>query len=156
MVRQAAWFWDGASYPINRRYLGGGRDHWMTHSLESVRDQWVTHSLESVREKTFTPRPFDSGRDPSYGCCETARGMVMPTGTLRDQVLAEVEAETWDVEEIGRQLGQDGKPMSRRSVHKHIQHHGLPAFRTPNGRRRAYPHDIAAWLRQRMSELRTE
>ena len=111
---------------------------------------------DGVREKTFTRRHYDSRSGPPRGCCENGRGMVMPTGTLREQVLAEVEAETWDVAEIGRQLSINGKPMSRRSVHKHIQFHGLPAFRTPNGRRRAYPHEIAAWLRQRMSEPRTE
>jgi hypothetical protein len=108
----------------------------------------------SVREKTFTRHPLRKGCEPSNWQCENARGMVMPTanGTLRDRVLAEVEAETWDIDEIGRQLGEDGKPISRRAVHGHIKFRGLPTFRTPNGRRRGHPHEIAAWLRQRMSE----
>ena len=71
--------------------------------------------------------------------------------TLREQVQAEVEAETWDVEEIGRQLGYEGKPLSNRSVYNYIRFNGLPTFRTANGRRRGYSHVIAAWLRRRLS-----
>lgn len=85
------------------------------------------------------------------------KGSEMPKGhevqpTLREQVLAEIEAATWDVDEIRRQLSIDGKPLSKRSVHNHIRYNGLPTFRTPNGRRLGYPDQIAAWLRQRMSE----
>lgn len=75
-----------------------------------------------------------------------------PQPTLRDQVLAEVDAGSWGVDEICRQLSINGKPISRRSVHNHIRYNGLPTFKTTNGRRRGHPHEIAAWLRQRMSE----
>jgi hypothetical protein len=71
--------------------------------------------------------------------------------TLRAQVLAEVEAESWDLDEIGRQLGADGKPISKRHVHNYIRFYGLPTFLTPDGRRRGYPHLIRAWLRNRLS-----
>jgi hypothetical protein len=75
--------------------------------------------------------------------------------TLRAQVLAEVEAESWDLDEIGRQLGADGKPIGRRQVHNLIKNNGLPTFLTPDGRRRGDPRTIRAWLRQRLSGPQT-
>jgi hypothetical protein len=74
---------------------------------------------------------------------------------LRAQVLAEVEAESWDIDEIGRQLSAGAKPISPRQVHNHIRNNGLPTFLTLDGRRRGYPHLIRAWLRQRLSGPQT-
>ena len=53
---------------------------------------------------------------------------AMPEQTLKDRVLAEVRAETWDVPEIGRQLG-----CGERMVFYHFRQ-GLPS-RVVNHRR---------------------
>jgi hypothetical protein len=76
--------------------------------------------------------------------------------TLRAQVLAEVEAESWDLDEIGRQLGVDGKPISKRQIHNYIRFNGMPTFLTPDGRRRGDPSLIRAWLRNRLSGPQTQ
>ena len=60
--------------------------------------------------------------------------------TLRSVVQAEIEAESWDLDEIGRQLSAGDRPMCRRHLHNLIRNNGLPTFLTPGGRRRGYPH----------------
>jgi hypothetical protein len=85
----------------------------------------------------------------------------MPTAqempaTLRGQVMAEVEAESWGLEEIGRQLGSEGKPLSKRQIHNYIRFNGMPTFLTPDGRRRGDPSLIRAWLRNRLSGPQTQ
>jgi hypothetical protein len=61
---------------------------------------------------------------------------------LKDRVLAEVLAETWDVREIGRQLG-----CGERMVFYHFRQ-GLPS-RVVNHRRVSTPAEVETYLRRR-------
>jgi hypothetical protein len=64
------------------------------------------------------------------------------TPTLKDRLTAEMSGDaTWDVHEIGRQLG-----CRERMVHYHFRN-GLKSKRV-DGRRRAAPADVEQYLRE--------
>jgi hypothetical protein len=72
----------------------------------------------------------------------TTKASPMSEQTLKDRVLGEVRAETWDVPEIGKQLG-----CGERMVFYHFRQ-GLTS-RVVNHRRVSTPAEVEQYLRRR-------